>query len=164
MGLQEYISRLQNLSHQKILFANNFVLALCSIFLSTYSLYICILFSDASKSNSSGGNDSSAYIGWLCLCIVGLALATICIIGMRGAHIVSLELLIIYFWGVIVFIAPLILGVVICFNFLFLVQVYVAHHWDLPSFSKVRSYSFLLIPHLLLAAKDQENILPSSYL
>ena len=53
---------------------------------------------------------ATGWIVWLGLSIVGLCLSITCAIGMRGAHVVSLDMLLSYFWGVIVFIGPLVIG------------------------------------------------------
>ena len=66
-------------------------------------------------------------------------------IGLRGAHLVSLELLLTYFWGIIVFIVPLVLGLFACFNFLAYTRIWFKHAWTLDSFAQVRK--LFCIPH-----------------
>ena len=142
MGIQNFIRSFINhfvspfrliliSNHQKLLLYNNILLFLWSVVLFTFSMYVCILFYNSTE------KDNTIYIGWLGLCIVSVFLMTICIIGMRAAHLVSLELLLIHFWGIIIFIAPLMLGTVICLNFLGLIRQWVPHHWDLSEFSNV---------------------------
>eukprot|EP01041_Mallomonas_annulata_P008571 gene8571-17681_t len=105
----------------------------CGLTLSTFSMVTIFFFS---RSIEYGG---TTYFGLIALAIVGLGLALTCVIGMRGAHLVSLELLLIHFWAITVFIAPLVLGVVICFIFLFYMDTWVNHNWDSMSFDKFRS-------------------------
>lgn len=57
---------------------------------------------------------------------------------MRGAHIVSLEILLSYFWGIIVFIAPLLLGTLVAFYFYKDIKIWVTHQWSRSSFLKIR--------------------------
>ncbi len=80
----------------------------------------------------------TGWINWFGLSIVGICLAITAIIGMRGAHLVSLELLLTYFWGIIVFIAPLLLGLFACFNFFLYTRVWFRHAWTLDNFMQVR--------------------------
>jgi hypothetical protein len=69
--------------------------------------------------------------------VIGIFMVSICIIGMRGAHLVSFELLLIYFWGITMFIGPLILAAAAGFNFYFYMTVWITHYWDSASFSLV---------------------------
>ena len=59
-------------------------------------------------------------------------------VGMRGAHLVSLDLLLSYFWGIIVLIAPLLLGIFAVFNISFYTRIWFKHQWDKPDFIDVR--------------------------
>lgn len=54
------------------------------------------------------------------LLVVGLFIAIAAIIGMRGAHLVNLELLLTYFWGIIISISPLGIGLFVSFFILYL--------------------------------------------
>ncbi len=81
---------------------------------------------------------ATGWIVWLGLAIVGSCLAIACIIGMRGAHLVSLDLLLTYFWGILIFIAPLLLGTVAAFKFYMFMETWFYHQWELPTFGEVR--------------------------
>jgi len=70
--------------------------------------------------------------------VVGIGLTITCIVGLRGAHLVSLEHLLTYFWGTIIFIAPLIVSTVAAFRFSLTVASWMTHYWDQPSFASMR--------------------------
>lgn len=57
---------------------------------------------------------------------------------MRGAHLVSLDLLLAYFWGIIVCLVPLLLALFACFNISLYTKIWFKHNWELPSFDQVR--------------------------
>ena len=71
---------------------------------------------------------------------MGFFLTFICSLGVRGAYLVSLELLLLYFWGVAVFLAPLLLGTVTCFDFYSYINVYFRHHWAEDNFLGIRQF------------------------
>jgi len=104
---------------RKVLFSINLIIAVCSLALAAFSAYLAWLLYDP--------NIYSTWINWMGLSIVGLSLAVTCIVGMRGAHLVSLDLLLTYFWGITVFVAPLLLGIVACFDFYEYLNVFFAH-------------------------------------
>lgn len=58
---------------------------------------------------------------------------------MRGAHVVSLDLLLAYFWSIVVLIAPLVLGLFSCVNFLFYSQIWIRYSWTLTNFEPIRA-------------------------
>ncbi|RYY88297.1 hypothetical protein EON63_02640 [archaeon] len=72
------------------------------------------------------------------MAVVSLCLASVSIIGLRGAHMVSLDLILTYFWGVIVFVAPLLLALFACFNFFLYTKIWFKHQWSTITFSRVR--------------------------
>lgn len=49
------------------------------------------------------------------------------IVGMRGAHLVSLELLLTYFWGIAVLISPLGSAIFAVFNISFYTKIWIKH-------------------------------------
>jgi hypothetical protein len=57
---------------------------------------------------------------------------------MRGAHLVSLELLLTYFWAIIILIAPLLLGLFAVFNFSFYSRIWYKHQWSSANFDNLR--------------------------
>ena len=69
---------------------------------------------------------------------MGGALIVNAIVGMRGAHLVSLELLLSYFWGTLVLFAPLLLGIFAVFNISFYTRIWFKHQWRTPDFSYIR--------------------------
>lgn len=115
---------------RKVLFSVNLIIAICSLCLSGFSAYLSVILYDPAF--------SSGWINWLGLSIVGLALAVTCIVGMRGAHLVSLDLLLTYFWGITVFVAPLLLGIVACIDFYSYMSVWFEHEWEEQNFQGVR--------------------------
>lgn len=122
-----------NISPRNMLIVNNVVVCICSFILTFCSLYVASLFYVESSNNStsySTAGSNTDWITWLGLAIVGLALTVTCIIGIRGAHVVSLELLLIYFWSIVIFIAPLLLGVIACFDFYEYMETYFQHRWE----------------------------------
>lgn len=82
---------------------------------------------------------STGWITWLGMSLVAICLTITSVIGMRGAHKVSLDLLLTYFWGIIVFIAPLLLALFACFNFYFYTRIWFKHQWGTVRFERVRS-------------------------
>ena len=80
----------------------------------------------------------SGWTNWLVLVFVSTFLVMASIVGMRGAHLVSLELLLTYFWAIIVLIAPLLLGLFAVFNFSFYSRIWYKHQWSTPNFYYVR--------------------------
>lgn len=137
-------------SPRKLLFGINFLLTVCSICIAGFCIYLCQLLYEpkftSGKSPSSHNCflqtlNESFYIGWsnfLGMSIVSLCLVVTAIVGMRGAHLVSLELLLSHFWLIIIFIAPLLLGLFSCFNFYFYTKIWFKHSWELPNFLEVR--------------------------
>jgi hypothetical protein len=119
-------------SPRKFLFLLIFLVAIFSLCISGFAIFLTELFYTR--------GDPSSFINWLGLAIVGLCLTSICIIGMRGTHLVNLELLLTYFWGITVFISGLSLSVVACFSFYEYIQSWFTHSWSEPSFEGVRSF------------------------
>ena len=163
MGIQYLRSveapRLGFMSPRKWLIINNFVMSICSIALFGFSVVVCgVLF--ANPTSQSAGQSYNSLYNWLILAFVGLALTTLCIIAMRGAHLVSIlftgvklfiisfffftykvsiEHLMFFFWGISFFVPPLVLETVICFNFYQYLSSWFQHHWQDPAFYQVMS-------------------------
>ena len=119
-------------SPRKALFLNSLIIALTSMATAAFSFFICVIFYQ-----SAADQGDKTFYNWLILGLVSCALTSICIIGMRGAHLVSLELLMIHFWGITIFIAPLILGTVAGFDFYFYLSIWFRHQWETPVFLEV---------------------------
>jgi hypothetical protein len=129
-NIQEPSRFIGSTSPRKILLGINFIIAVLSSGLSGFSIYLSYLLYD--------GRLVSGWALWLGLSAVGFSLAIICSIGMRGAHVLSLELLLTYFWGLTVCIAPLMLGTVASFDFILYQRVWIEHQWAEPGFLRVR--------------------------
>ena len=112
--------------HRKVLFVVNLLIALASGILAVFAGYLSIVMYDDVY--------FTVWTGWLGLSFLGTTLMIVCIVGMRGAYLVSLDLLLTYFWGIIVFVGPLLLGVVACMDFYTYMTVWFTHQWELPNF------------------------------
>jgi hypothetical protein len=77
-------------------------------------------------------------LNWIGLAVVGACLMTTCIIGLRGTHIVNLDLLLTFFWGIMIFIGPFILAIVVGFDFYLFLYIYFDHWWSSSSFRGIR--------------------------
>lgn len=117
-------------SPRKILFVLNFFLALVATVITTYSIYLVQLLYNPYF--------ITGWFNWLILVIVGGFLMVVSIVGMRGAHQVSLELLLSYFWSVLVLFAPLLLGIFAVFNISFYTRIWFEHEWNTADFESLR--------------------------
>lgn len=126
---QEPVRYFFSSSPRKILFITNLIIVVISLGLSGFSIYLSYLLYDRSF--------ILGWVDWISLSFFGLCLASTCIIGMRGAHIVSLEMLLTYFWGIIVLVAPMMLATVASFNFYVYIHVWFTQNWAEPGFVKV---------------------------
>lgn len=118
-------------SPRKLLFLTCLVMFLVSVIMVMFSAYMCTLFYDPGSANA-------AWLNFLGLCVVGVLLGFVCLLGMRGAHIVTLDYILYYFWLTVVLIAPLALGCFICFDFIIYMNLWFLHSWDQPAFEQVR--------------------------
>jgi hypothetical protein len=80
----------------------------------------------------------TGWINWFILAVVGIFLTFTAVVGMRGAHQVSLELLLSYFWSTLVLFAPLLLGIFAVFNISFYTRIWFKHQWETPDFDPLR--------------------------
>jgi hypothetical protein len=119
------------LSLRKILFYLILLLFIFSISLTSYSIYLTQLFYDPDHMSNA--------TNWLGISCIGLGLTIISGVGLKGADSVNLDLLFVYFWGITVFIAPLVLGIIACFDFYVFASMWFTHSWDFPSFAGVRA-------------------------
>jgi hypothetical protein len=125
------LQALNTTSPRKVLFAFNLILAICMIVITALAVYVTWLLYDSEF--------YSGWINWFTLVVVGFFIVVCAIVGMRGAHQVSLELLLSYFWGLIVLIAPLLLGLFAVFNISFYARIWFKHQWETPEFSAFRN-------------------------
>lgn len=130
------------LKPRKLLMMNNFIMLITSVALFGFAVVVSITFyqGTAESSETSERERFASLYNWIALSLAGLGLSILCVLGMRGAHLVSLELLLFYFWGVAFFISPLILATVICFDFYIYLSTYFTHNWELPQFYQLRKY------------------------
>jgi hypothetical protein len=126
--------------HQRILLVSLIVIIeLFSILLTSYAIYLTTLFYvPKTDTTSHKDSNSSNVFNWIGLSVTGFWLMTVCLIGLRGAQIVNLNLLLTFFWGIMIFIAPLILGIVVGFDFYTYLDIYFKHDWSTRSFEGVR--------------------------
>ena len=131
---------LTSYSPRELLLMNNTVLAVCSVCLLAFALYMCAIFYQSAADSYKDETNGNGWIQWLGLAIVGAALSFTCFVGIRGAKIVSLELLLFYFWGIAFFLAPLLLATIMCFDFYTYVNVYFRHQWEHRTFLEIRKF------------------------
>ncbi len=124
------VHALSTTSPRKLLFGINLLLAICSVCMASFSLYLCQLLYEP--------DFISGWFNWLGMAIVGVCLFVVAIVGMRGAHLVSLDLLLSYFWLISIFLAPLLLGLFACFNIFFYTRIWFKHSWELDHFLELR--------------------------
>jgi hypothetical protein len=117
--------------HRKVLFGINLLLTVTSVLLTGYASYLSYLFYDEYY--------YTVWLTWTGMGILFILFAAICIVGMRGAHLVSLDHLLTYFWGVVIFTGPLLLGVIACLDFYDYMFVWFKHQWELDNFTEMRS-------------------------
>lgn len=120
------------ISSRRVLLLLISMICASSVMFCGMSMFLCKAFYNIEHSNGSAG--------WLGCSICGVALFLVCIIGLRGAHLVNLELLLTYFWGMIVFISILIIVVVACFNSYSYISISLHHYWQNKSFDSIRIY------------------------
>jgi hypothetical protein len=139
----DYLSLRANIfKPRKLLMFNNFILLITSVALFGFAVLVCVVFyqSSAQNTNTSETDRFTSLYNWIGLSLAGLGMSILCVLGMRGAHLVSLELLLFYFWGVTFFVSPLILATVICFDFYVYLSTYFTHNWESAEFYQVRKY------------------------
>ena len=118
--------------HRKVLLALNLIMCLISIGFAGYASWLAYLFYDTDQ------NQNAVYWGWAGFAVLSVLLIAVCIIGMRGAHLVSLDHILIYFWAILLFVGPFLLGVVACIDFYEFLYVWFKHQWELSTFSGMR--------------------------
>jgi hypothetical protein len=121
---------LEATSPRKFLFGLNLLLAIVATAITSYSIYLVQLLYNP--------HFITGWSNWLILVIVGGFLILTSIVGMRGAHQVSLDLLLSYFWSVLVLFAPLLLGIFAVFNISFYTRIWFEHQWNTADFQSIR--------------------------
>jgi hypothetical protein len=116
--------------HRKLLLFLIGLITLCSAVLAIISIYLASLFYVETE--------ISSLLTWIGLSMVGIGLLIVCVVGLRGAYYVNVELLLGFFWGVMVFLAPLIIAVITCFDVYLYIDIFYMHFWDQPEFSGLR--------------------------
>ena len=118
-------------SHQRrLLLVLISMLTLFSVSLGIFSGYLGKLFFVK--------NQPSSVVTWAGMSLVCLGLIVVCITGLRGAYFMNIELLLGFFWGVMIFLAPLVLVVISCFDLYQYINIFYVHLWNLPSFAGLR--------------------------
>ena len=134
-------------STRKLLFFNSLILAICFTAVAAFAFLISALFYQSAKAQNS---QDTIFINWFAFGLVGISMTAICIIGMRGAHLVSFELLLVYFWGITMLIGPLVMAAVAGFDFYLFIGIWFSKYWESASFTQVStpftSYSSILAP------------------
>lgn len=143
-----YLSKMYSFrDHRKVLFVCNFLIAIASVLFSAFAAWLAVLMYDPVY--------GSVWMGMMGLSILGAILTSVCIVGMRGAHLVSLSLLLTYFWGMIIFVGPLLLGVIACFDFYDYMFVWFNHQWEQPNFSGLHD---LFCTKFITAGAGPDNV------
>lgn len=125
------LSRLYSFrDHRKVLFFINLLLCVASIILAGFSTFLAYLFYDEYY--------YTVWLTWVGIGATFIMFVTVCIIGMRGAYLVSLDHLLTYFWGAVVFTGPLLLAVIFCLDFYDYMLVWFRHQWELDNFAQMR--------------------------
>ena len=137
MGFRPYhlLKTTFNSYQRSLLISVTIFLTLFSVLLIGYSVYLTYLFYDTHPTRAES---KSNVLNWIGLTAVGICLMIICSIGLRGAHIVNLDLLLAFFWGIMIFLGPFILAVVVGFDFFFYLDVFMRHYWTTGTFEGVR--------------------------
>lgn len=126
------LSRLYSFrDHRKVLFVINLILCVASIILAGFATFLAYLFYDEYY--------YTVWLTWVGIGATFIMFVTVCIIGMRGAYLVSLDHLLTYFWGAVVFTGPLLLAVIFCLDFYDYMLVWFRHQWELDNFEQMRS-------------------------
>lgn len=120
------------ISPRRILLLLISFICISAVVLFGISIFLCNIFYSSSE--------SLAYAGWLGISIGGIALFIMCVIGLRGTHLVNLELLLTYFWGITVFISAIILAIVSSLNSYVFINIWLEHSWQNVNFNEVREY------------------------
>lgn len=121
---------LSKTSPRKVLFGLNLFLIVCALTIVLYCVSVTwLLFED---------DFIRGWIYWLVLSITCMLIVAVAIIGMRGAHMISLDLLLSHFWGLGVMIVPFMLGLFAVFNISFYSRIYLKHQWEDPDFLQIR--------------------------
>ena len=119
-------------SPRRLLFLLISVICVSSLVLSSFSIFLTRIFYNE--------EDLTASSSWLGISIGSISLFLMCIVGLRGTHLVNLDLLLSYFWGITVFISALTLAVVSCFNSYIYIRIWLKHSWQKRSFQTMREY------------------------
>jgi hypothetical protein len=118
-------------THRKVLALNMLILFLSLSFMACFSLVICYLFYETANAKET------IFYNWLVLGFIEVCMSWVCVVGLRGVHLLSFDMLLLYFWGVTMFFGPLILTAVAGFDFYLFLEIWFRHSWDSSMFSKV---------------------------
>ena len=118
-------------TQRKVLALNMLILFLSLSFMACFSLLISFLFRETANS------EETIFYNWLVLGLIEICMSWVCVIGIRGVHLLSFEMLLLYFWGVTMFFGPLILAAVAGLDFYLFIEIWFRHSWHTSMFAKV---------------------------
>ena len=125
------VTTLKNTSPGSIMFVINLIMVFVfSAIIFTSGLVFYFLAGDFSA--------DTGFIIWTALLLVCCSEIIVCFVGLRGSYLVSLDILINYFWGVSVLIVPLCITIYGSYNYLENAQLYAEHQWTHDSFDNAR--------------------------
>lgn len=121
-------------NQRRVLLGLMVLLATTSASQAAFSAWLASLF----YYNAAHEGIQTIFLNWVGLSLVGLFLFILACLGLRGAQLVSISTLLFFFWAIMIFIAPLILGVVGALNFYQYINIVFVHDWHKRYFAKVR--------------------------
>ena len=95
----DYMALRSNLfKPRKLLLINNFVMGICALALFGFAVLVCVAFyqSSAEQAGNNTTDRFTSIYNWIGLALAGLGLSVLCVIGMRGAHLVSIVIYVCY--------------------------------------------------------------------
>jgi len=119
-------------TQRKVLAFNMLLLFLSLSSMACFSLVVCYLFYDTANS------EDTIFYNWLVLGMIEVIMSWVCVVGLRGVHLLSFEMLLLYFWGVTMFFGPLIMSAVAGFDFYLFLKIWIKHSWVTAMFSEFR--------------------------
>jgi hypothetical protein len=131
MSCIEKIKTILYPTQRKVLAFNMLVLFLSLSSMACLALVVCYLFLGTVNS------EDTIFYNWLVLGLIEVCMSWVCVIGLRGVHLLSFEMLLLYFWGVTMFFGPLIMSAVAGFDFYLFLQIWFKHSWPTAMFSQV---------------------------
>ena len=126
------INVIHNMSPANGIFIVNCVMIAC---FSVVVVFTCFVLQAILSVKSDTG-----WYYWALLGVVSVSEIIVCVVGLRGSYYVSLEILLSYFWGILVLIVPLCICLYGCINYYATVTVYSKKQWSHQSFNGLREF------------------------